>query len=169
MHLQSLIIARTGWEHILSQPISFESLESKALPLDRADFDGRANVDVIRVPLPDAIRFVVDLEKQEDAFISRKSGSTRNPAPFRVSLDPILRNPCFEVFTPKDDCCGDQQQWADKHIAAGEEHGYKYCTHLVEALRRVQAEMKNEVYMSLAPMWFKGHMVDYEGELGPQF
>jgi hypothetical protein len=169
MHLQSLIIARTGWEHMLSQPISFESLQSKALPLDRADFDGRANVDVIRVPLPDAIRFVVDLEKREDAFIFQKSGSKKNPVPFRVSLDQCLHHHCSEVFRPKGGCCGDQQQWADQHIAAGEEHGYKHCLHLVEALRRVQAEMKNETYTTLAPMWFKAKMVDDEGELGAQF
>ena len=168
MHLQSLIIARTGWEHMLSQPISFESLQSKALPLDRANFDGRANVDVIRVPLPDAIRFVVDLEKREDAFIFQKSGSKKNPVPFRVSLDQCLHHHCSEVFRSKGGCCGDQQQWADRHIAAGEEHGYKHCEHLVEALRRVQAEMKNETYTTLAPMWFKAKMVDYEGELGAQ-
>ena len=168
MHLQSLIIARTGWEHMLSQPISFQNLQSKALPLDRADFNGGANVDVIRVPLPDAIRFVVDLEKREDAFIFQKSGSRKNTVPFTVSLDQGLHHHCFEVFRGKGCCCGDQQKWADQHIAAGEKHGYKHCSHLVEALRRVQAEMKNECYTTLAPLWFKAKMVDYEGELGAQ-
>lgn len=66
-HFQSLIIARTGAEEHLSAPISFESLQNKALPLDRSDLDGEPYVDVIRVPLPDAVRFVVDLEKREDA------------------------------------------------------------------------------------------------------
>ena len=168
MHLQSVIIARTGREHMLSQPIAFESLQSKALPLDRADFDGRANVDVIRVRLPDAIRFVVDLEKREDAFIFQESGSKKNPVPFGVSLDRKLHYQCFGKFCPKGGSCDDQQQWADQHIAAGEEHGYKHCSYLVEALRRVQAEMKNETYTTLAPMWFGAKMVDYEGELGAQ-
>ena len=67
-YLQSVIIARTGVEEQLSAPVSFESLYSKALPLERVDFDGKANIDVIRVPLPHAVRFVVDLEKREDAF-----------------------------------------------------------------------------------------------------
>ena len=61
-----MIVARTTAEEQLSAPISFESLHSKALPLDRIDFDGEPNVDVIRVTLPDAVRFVIDLEKRED-------------------------------------------------------------------------------------------------------
>ena len=161
MHLQSLIIARTGWEHLLSQPLSFESLQWKALPLDRADCNGRANVDVIRVPLPDAIHSVVDLEKREDTFIFQDSGSEKNPVPFRLSLDQCLHHRCSEVFRPQGGCCGDQQQWADQHIAVGEEHGYKHCLHLVQALRRVQVEMKNETYTTLAPMWFKPKMIRF--------
>ena len=111
MHLQNLIIARTGCEHMLSKPISFESLQSQALPLDRADFDGEANVDVIRVPLPAAIRFVVDLEKGEDAFMYQKTGSVKNPMPYRVSLDPKLRHSCSKAFLrERRNDCDDQQQ-----------------------------------------------------------
>ena len=172
MHFQSVIIARTELDQKLSQPISFERLQGKALPLGRADFDGRANVDVIRVSLPDAIRFVVDLEKREDAFIFRKTGSRKNPVPFRVSLDNSLGECwCSTVFgQPKGRyrANADQQQWADQHIAAGEEHGYKHCSHLVRALQRVQEGSNNEWHSTLAPSCFRSRLVDYEGELGPQ-
>lgn len=80
---------------MLSQPIAFKSLQSKALPLDRVDFDGRANIDVIRVRLPNVIRFVVDLENREDAFIFQKSGSKRNPVPFGVNLDQKFASSLF--------------------------------------------------------------------------
>ena len=36
------------------------------------------------------------------------------------------------------------------------------------ALRLVQAEMRNEIYEVLSPLWFQAKMIDYEGDLGPQ-
>ncbi len=159
-HFQSIIIARTGAEVQLSAPISFESLHSKALPLDRIDFDGKANVDVIRVPLPDAVRFVVDLEKREDfaAF-----GETIMPA-----IDRSISETCREVFPEDRGFCGSQYTWADEHITAAEKHGYEYCAHTARSIRRVQAQMQGEVYMDLSPMWFAPRWIDYEGELGEQ-
>lgn len=159
-HFQSIIIARTGAEEQLSAPISFESLHSKALPLDRIDFDGEPNVDVIRVSLPDAVRFVIDLEKREDfaAF-----GETTMP-----NIDRSLNETCEELFPEDEGFCDSQYTWADEHITAAEKHGYEHCIHTAQSIRRVQAQMKGEEYMGLSPMWFAPRWIDYEGELGEQ-
>ena len=61
-HFQSVIVARTRLEHQLSAPISFKIPCEKALPLERVDFNGEANIDVIRVSIPEAVRFIVDLK-----------------------------------------------------------------------------------------------------------
>lgn len=159
-YFQSIIIARTGAEEHLSAPISFESLHSKALPLDRIDFDGEPNVDVIRVTLPDAVRFVIDLEKRED---SAAFGETTMP-----NIDRSLSEPCEKVFLEDGGFCDSQYTWADEHITAAEKHGYEHCIHTARSIRRVQAQMKGEVYMDLSPMWFAPRWVDYEGELGEQ-
>ncbi|KAL9124712.1 MAG: hypothetical protein Q9217_005985 [Psora testacea] len=159
-HFQCIIIARTGAEEQLSAPISFESLHSKALPLDRIDFDGEPNVDVIRVTLPDAVRFVIDLEKREDfaAF-----GETTMP-----NIDRSLSETCEKVFPEDGGFCDSQYTWADEHITAAEKYGYEHCIHTARSIRRVQAHTKGEVYMDLSPMWFAPRWIDYEGELGEQ-
>lgn len=159
-HFQSIIVARTGAEEQLSARISFESLHGKALPLDRIDFDGEPNVDVIRIPLPDAIRFVTDSEKREDfaAF-----GETTMP-----KIDRGLSETCGEVFPEDGGFCDNQYTWADEHITAAEKHGYEHCVHTRHSIRRVQAQMRGEVYMDLSPMWFAPRWIDYEGELEEQ-
>ena len=68
----------------------------------------------------------------------------------------------MEVFV------ADPYKWADQHIIAAEKHGYQHCTDTVEALRRVQAEMKIKICLLLSPLWFAPKWIDYEGELGPQ-
>jgi len=161
-HFQSIIIARTGAEDQLSAPISFESLHSKALPLDRIDFDGEPNVDVIRVPLPDAVRFVIDLEKRED-FAAHGEKTTM------PTIDRCISETCRKVFAEAGGFCDSQDTWADEHIAAAEKHGYEHCAHTARSIRRVQAQMQGEVYMDLSPVWFASHWIDYEGELGEQF
>lgn len=159
-HFQSIIIARTGAEEQLSAPISFESLHSKALPLDRIDFDGEPNVDGIRVTLPDAVRFVIELERRED---SAAFGETTMP-----NIDRSLSETRIKVFPEDGGFCDSQYTWADEHITAAEKHGYEHCTHTALSIRRVQAQMKGEVYMDLSPMWFAPRWIDYEGELGEQ-
>ncbi len=159
-HFQSVIIARTRLERQLSAPISFKSLCEKALPLERADFDGEADIDVIRVSLPEAVRFIVDLEKREDA-------ATRGEI-IQPEIDRSLGTSCATVFTSDRGFCDNRYEWADRHIIAAEKHGYEHCCHTARALRRVQAEMRNEIYEVLSPEWFQPRMIDYEGDLGPQ-
>ena len=160
-HFQSIIVARTGAEEHLSAPISFESLHKKALPLDRTDFDGKPNVDVIRVNIPDAVRFVIDLEKREDSAVCGKK-----TAP---GIDWSINEICEKVFPRDRDHCYDSNTWADQHIIAAEKHGYEYCVHTATSIRRVQAEMHGDLYKDLSPMWFAPKWIDYEGELGEQW
>ena len=159
-HFQSIIITRTGAEDQLSAPISFESLRSKALPLGRIDFDGEPNVDVIRVALPDAVRFVIGLEKREDFAVE---GEMTMP-----NIDRSLSETCKEVFPEDGGFCDSKDTWADEHITAAEKHGYEHCVHTAHSIRRVQAQMVGEVYMDLSPLWFAPRWIDYEGELGEQ-
>ena len=143
-HFQSVVIARTAAEEQLSTPISFESLQSKAIPLNRIDFDGEPNIDVIRVSLPDAVRFVIDLEKREDfATVGGK------PIP---NIDRTLGETCEKLFPEDAGHCDSEYTWAEAHIAAAEKHGYEYCAHASNSIRRVQARMKGEVYKDLSPM-----------------
>ena len=159
-HFQSIIITRTGAEEQLSAPISFESLRSKALPLGRIDFDGEPNVDVIRVALPDAVRFVIDLEKREELTVLEEMTVP--------NIDRSLSQTCKEVFPDDGGFCDSKNTWADEHIAAAEKHGYEHCVHTAHSIRRVQAQMEGEVYMDLSPWWFNPRWIDYEGELGEQ-
>ena len=62
---QSIILVRTGHEKGLSAPISFESLEGKALPLERNEDMG--NINAIRVPLQAGVHFVAQLLLREEA------------------------------------------------------------------------------------------------------
>ena len=159
-HFQS-IITRTGAEDQLSAPISFESLRSKALPLGRSDFDGEPNVDVIRVALPDAVRFVIDLEKREDCAVLGEEMTM-------PKIDRSLSETCKVVFPSDGGFCDSKKAWADAHITAAEKHGYEHCIHTAHSIRRVQAQMEGEVYMDLSPLWFAPRWIDYEGELGEQ-
>ena len=118
-HFQSVIIARTGVEEQLSAPVSFESLHDKALPLERVDYDGEANIDVIRVPLPDAVRFVVDLEKREDAVTYDEMAAP--------SIQRSLDMNCCKVLITDGDVCDNRYNWADQHIIAAEKHGCQHC------------------------------------------
>ena len=56
-NMQTVLIARTGVEHGLSAPISFEELRCHALELKRPDIDPA--IDVVRVTLAEAVRFVL--------------------------------------------------------------------------------------------------------------
>jgi hypothetical protein len=61
--LQDVLIVRTGMEERLSAPISFASIASQALPLQRADV-ATQGINVIRVPLDVAIQFIPDLDPE---------------------------------------------------------------------------------------------------------
>ena len=62
VHIQTVLLVRTGNEDGLSAPIEFDTIMSKSLPLERSDADH----NVIRVPLSTAITFVLDLQRREE-------------------------------------------------------------------------------------------------------
>ena len=102
-HFQSVIIARTRLEHQLSAPNSFKSLCEKALPLERADFDGEADIDVICMSLPETVRFIVDLEKREDAATCGEM--------IQTEIDRGLGTYCGTVLISDRDFCDDRYDW----------------------------------------------------------
>ena len=55
----NVIMVLTGEDTALSEPITFESVKARALPLARPDADGC--VDVIRVPMAIAVQLMADL------------------------------------------------------------------------------------------------------------
>jgi hypothetical protein len=65
---QSLLLVRTSDESNLSTPISFSDVEKHSLPLSQNDLEAKAEgIDVIRVTLPVAVRFIAELEERENA------------------------------------------------------------------------------------------------------
>ncbi|KAL8721508.1 MAG: hypothetical protein Q9181_007691, partial [Wetmoreana brouardii] len=61
---QTVLIARTGTEADLSAPISFDSIKAQSLPIGVSNAIV-PDVDVIRVSLATAMRFITDLERRE--------------------------------------------------------------------------------------------------------
>lgn len=64
---QHVLMVLSGDENDLSAPISFDAIRSQSLPLGKAGTPD--DVDIIRVPLRTAVRFIADLQrKEEEAF-----------------------------------------------------------------------------------------------------
>lgn len=132
---QTVLLARTGVEDGLSAPISFESLRSQSLPLDRSDIITQ-DIDVVRVSLATAVRFVIDLEirealagwKNEEPPRDSRLGPFGGPKGFEYDKD-IRRSP---------------ETWADAYLAAAEVNGYDNDSATWESIRRVQASLVGE-------------------------
>jgi hypothetical protein len=142
---QTVLIARTGVEDELSAPISFESLMEQALPLDIVDMV-TDNVDVVRVPLATAVKFIVNLEMREELAFPKAKGY--------IPLDPTL---CPESPVK----CGSEEenyvrycpmQWAQAIMAAAKKFGYDDLDKVPaawESIRRVQAKKIGEEFKKL--------------------
>jgi hypothetical protein len=66
--IQNLLLVRTGDESNLGTPISFSDMEKHSLPLSHNDLEAKAEgIEVIRVTLPVAVRFIAELEERENA------------------------------------------------------------------------------------------------------
>lgn len=63
----NVVIVRTGDEDGLSAPIDFSNIRSESLPLARSDISTDAGEATIRVSLKTAIKFILDLERREQA------------------------------------------------------------------------------------------------------
>jgi hypothetical protein len=65
---QSLVLVRNSDGSNLSTPISFSGIEKRSLPLSQNDLEAKAEgIDVIRVTLSVAVRFIAELEERENA------------------------------------------------------------------------------------------------------
>ena len=130
---QSVLIMRTGLEEGLSAPISFESLKSHSLSLNRPDATMQG-LDVIRVSLASAVHFIVNLEMREnDADPKSKDEDT---------LDNSL-----DIYPPKGydiQVSHSPETWIDAVMAAAEEHGYDKILATSISIRRIEASKIGE-------------------------
>jgi len=136
---QTVLIARTGVEEGLHESISFESLKSHSLPLDRFDVVTKS-IDIVRVSLATAVQFITDLEKAED----RRRLVTGEESPLDASICPIFYPKEFETLGEKAN--RNPEAWADGMIKAAEKYGYDNDFTTWESIRRVQAGLVGEVF-----------------------
>ncbi|KAE8441225.1 hypothetical protein EG329_005625 [Mollisiaceae sp. DMI_Dod_QoI] len=136
---QTVLIARTGVEEGLHESISFESLKSHSLPLDRFDIVTKS-IDFVRVSLATAVQFITDLEKAED----RRRLVTGEESPLDTSICPIFYPKEFETLGEKAN--RNPEAWADGMIKEAEKYGYDNNSTTWESIRRVQAGLVGEVF-----------------------
>ncbi|KAL8820000.1 MAG: hypothetical protein Q9191_007611 [Dirinaria sp. TL-2023a] len=94
---RSVVLVLTRRDEGLSQPISFNGIRSKSLPLARDDNSGIDSARIIRVPLDIAVQFVADLQRREDEAMSASSQQNASDASAidraEAFVDNILDNP----------------------------------------------------------------------------
>lgn len=147
IHRQSVLIARTDVEVGLSSQISFNSLKSKTLPLERSDLGMHPNVEVVRTSLANGIRFILDLERRE---------STAYPHNVHACGSDRSLNPASPTWTGKSkDASKDPNTWADALVEAGDMYGYDEDPSTWISIRRVQAAMIGENFAELVPTPFR--------------
>lgn len=138
--LQTVLIARTGAEEGLSAPISFESLRSHSLPLQRIDANMQ-DVDVIRVSLAVAVQFIADLELREELAFPKSENALFEDD----SLDPAKPR----GFEGNEQVCRNPEAWADANIIAAEKHGYDNNYKTRDSICRLQASLIGEDFSEL--------------------
>lgn len=75
-HMFNCLLVLAGDNAGLSRRVTFDRLRTQALPLARSDYrPGDDGVDVIRVSLAAAVRFIADLEREKEAA-SRETQSS---------------------------------------------------------------------------------------------
>jgi hypothetical protein len=134
--VQTVLIARTGAEEGLSASISFESLRPHSLPLQRCDV--MPDMDVVRVSLEVAVKFIASLEAREElAFPKSKN---------KLYLEKRL-HPCSPKGFERDPQvrCS-PEAWANALIVAAEKHGYDNISDTSRSIRRVQAALVGEEF-----------------------
>ena len=132
---QSVFIMRTGLEEGLSAPISFESLKSQSLPLNRPDATMQG-LDVIRVSLASAVHFIVDLEIREN-----------DADPKSKSKDEDTLDKSLDIYPPRGyefQVSHSPETWVDAVMAAAEEHGYGEIIDASYSIRRIEASKIGE-------------------------
>lgn len=133
----------TGDEIGLSAPISFEGVRSQSLPLLKADIADP--VDIIRVSLRTAVRFIADLERREEnAFPDLRPSATDR------SIGPGTGNMSFGLISA--------EEWADEIMQRAEEEGAKNVCAMKSTARMMRAEQEGNGHLTpeftnFSPMW----------------
>ena len=144
---QNVVMARTGNETGLSEPISFESIRELALPLARPDVETNKNIDAIRVPLATAIQFIVNLQRREEAAFPDSGPSTAVEESLCPSTDHTER---FAArITNVDD-------WVDRVMELADEKGIDNVSEAKRAMSTVQAARRGEDPGWSCPYFFEG-------------
>lgn len=141
--IQDVLIARTDVKEGLSAPISFDSLRSSRLPLQRYDDITVSNVDVVRVTLAVAIEFIAGLEARKELAFSKLKNELSQEKWLNSSPSTESEGRDHEV------CRCSPEAWADAHIEAAEKHGYDSIYETRQSIRRVQAKMVRQEYYEL--------------------
>ena len=143
IHRQTVLMILTGDETALSAPINFESIRSQSLPLLMADIPD--HVDVIRVSLRTAVRFIANLQrKEEDVFPDLGPSATDR------SIGPSTDNISFGLISAS--------EWVDEIMQKAEEEGAKNVPQIQSAVRIMKAEQEENDYPTLefdnfSPIW----------------
>ncbi|KAI1816233.1 hypothetical protein GGS20DRAFT_539499 [Poronia punctata] len=117
-----VLMVRTGDDAHLSRPISFASLMD---PLNSDQGGGSGQVDMVRVTVPVAIRFLHELQVQEEAAY------------------PDLRRVADRMTEDRERAC---REWVDSVMRHAEDVGMDRNTHTWKAVRRMWAARDGETF-----------------------
>lgn len=126
---QNVLLVLTGDDQGLSAPVSFDSIRSQSLELARDDVNDDQSIDMVRVPLQIAIRFVANLEQREErAFQDLRHSAIGTP-----------------TGLPIDNATTKAERYADEMIQKVEEEGYENVFEVKYALEELQQPEQKEL------------------------
>ncbi len=121
-------------------PITFESIRGQSLPIERKETANYEDVQVIRVSLLTAVRFIIDLERREEAaFPSPYIGTDR-------SMGPHTDNISFGTINAA--------EWADEIFQKIKDRGIANVHEAALAVHVLEAKERGE-----------GHELDFRHSL----
>lgn len=148
---QTVLVVRTGDEEGLSAPIRLSKLGAEPFRPQRSDVTSQ-ELEVVRVSLAAAVRFIVDLERQEGYECSK-------PLEELASVDATLCK-----YTPKGfprESKSTSTSWAHALLSKAEEIGIDKEPYTDLSIRRVLAGLVGEEYAPLEHEPF-GHFYKLE-------
>ena len=129
---QDALIVLTGDDSGLSAPVTFDSIRAQSLPTEREDGMIYGDLQVIRVPLSTAVRFIIDLEQREEAAF---------PSPYIAtdrSLGPHTDNISMGTITAT--------EWADEVLQRIDDKGLADVFEARSATQKLQARERGECH-----------------------
>ena len=129
----------TGEDASLSEPVTFESVKARALPLGRPDADGC--VDAIRVPMAVAVQFMADLLRKEEASFPELKPN---------SIDRDLNPGNYIGVIPAPNA----EEWVDGALQAADERGIDKVSSVWNIVQKIRATDRGEPCSPLEHDWF---------------